>query len=126
MEREKGFAYCGLACCLCSENSNCPGCRKEGCNNKQWCKNFNCCKEKGIKGCWECDQFPCKGTMLDKPRVLAFSRFLALYGEEKFLECLKRNEQTGILYHHEGKLTGDYDEKQTEKEIFDLILYGKA
>ena len=23
---EKGIAYCGLACCLCSHNEACPGC----------------------------------------------------------------------------------------------------
>jgi hypothetical protein len=125
MEREKGFAYCGLACCVCSENSNCVGCRNEGCKDKQWCKNFTCCKEKGRKGCYECDQFPCVGSMLDKPRILGFSRFIALYGEDTFLACLERNEKEGIVYHYPGKLTGDYDTKQSEKELFDLILYGK-
>ena len=30
MEREKGIAYCGLACCVCSENVLCPGCRSGG------------------------------------------------------------------------------------------------
>ncbi|AEV30402.1 hypothetical protein SpiGrapes_2642 [Sphaerochaeta pleomorpha str. Grapes] len=125
MEREKGFAFCGLACCVCSENADCPGCRNEGCKDKQWCKNFLCCKEKGLDGCYQCDQFPCTGSMLDKPRILAFSRFLALYGEEKLFACLQRNEEEGIVYHYPGKLTGDYDTKTTEKELFDLILYGK-
>lgn len=33
MKVEKGFAYCGLACCVCSEN--CVGCRDEGCKDKK-------------------------------------------------------------------------------------------
>jgi NifB/MoaA-like Fe-S oxidoreductase len=27
----KQIAYCGLACCMCSENESCVGCRNDGC-----------------------------------------------------------------------------------------------
>ncbi len=30
MKRELGIARCGLACCLCSENVLCKGCRRDG------------------------------------------------------------------------------------------------
>lgn len=30
MKRELGIARCGLACCLCSENVTCKGCRRTG------------------------------------------------------------------------------------------------
>ena len=30
MKRELGIARCGLACCLCSENTSCAGCNSGG------------------------------------------------------------------------------------------------
>ncbi len=30
MKRELGIARCGLACCLCSENVVCKGCKRDG------------------------------------------------------------------------------------------------
>ena len=30
MKRELGIARCGLACCLCSENAACKGCKRAG------------------------------------------------------------------------------------------------
>lgn len=124
MDREKGVAYCGLACCVCGSNNTCVGCRNEGCTGKEWCKSFNCCKEKGLTGCWECDEFPCDNPMFKKPRVLAFARFIAEYGEERLMEALEKNEENGMVYHYEGQLVGDYDQTQTEEEIRKLILRG--
>lgn len=124
MQRGKGIAYCGLACCVCSENANCTGCRNDGCKDKKWCKNFNCCKEKGLKGCWQCSEFPCKGSMLDKTRIRTFAKFIKEYGEAKLLDCLEKNEKAGIVYHYDGKLIGDYDMPKTEKEIIEMLLHG--
>lgn len=121
----KGIAYCGLVCALCSENDNCPGCRNEGCCEKQWCKCFNDCKEKGLNGCWECSDFPCQGGMLDKVRIRAFARFIKENGEDELLKCLERNQKNGVVYHHDGKLTGDYDKYDTEEEIMQMIKTGK-
>ena len=42
----KAIAFCGLACCVCSENKGCVGCQDGGCESHGWCKNYNCCKEK--------------------------------------------------------------------------------
>lgn len=126
MWMETGIGYCGLACCVCSENENCKGCKNEGCQGKDWCKNYDCCRKKGLNGCWECDESPCDGGMLDKIRVCAFSDFVKVYGEEKLSFCLKRNEQAGMSYHDAGKLTGDYDIPESEDEIIKLILNGKS
>jgi hypothetical protein len=125
MDRLKGIAYCGLACVVCGENSNCVGCRNDGCLTREWCKNRNCCKAKGIDGCWLCADFPCSGTMLDKRRVRAFASFIRQYGEKRLLDCLEKNERAGIRYHYEGKLTGDYDLPETESGIIEVLMHGK-
>jgi hypothetical protein len=122
MDREKGMAYCGLACCVCSENTTCSGCRNEGCTDKEWCKAFHCCKTKGLNGCWECSEFPCEFKILDSIRVRTFAKFISEFGEDKLMDTLERNEKKGIIYHYEGKITGDYDNYQTEEEIRKLLL----
>ena len=125
MDIEKGIAYCGLACVICSENDGCIGCKNEGCENKEWCFNLKCCKEKGISGCWECEDFPCGKGLLEKLRIRAFSRFIKEYGEDKLVECLENNEKIGIVYHYSGQLVGDYDNFDTEEEIMKFILNGR-
>lgn len=122
MQQEKGFAYCGLACGLCSHGEGCVGCRKGGCEQRDWCRVQRCCREKGIDGCWECAAFPCAEEMLQKPRVQAFVRLIARMGEDAFGAVLERNERAGVRYHHEGKLTGDYDAFATANEIEAFIL----
>lgn len=120
----KAIAFCGLACCVCSENKGCVGCQDGGCESHGWCKNYNCCKEKGLNGCWECSEFPCTGCMLDKPRIRAFAKFARRYGVEELEKCLLRNKEKGIVYHYEGQLVGDYDKCQTEEEIIEMIKTG--
>lgn len=122
MDRGKGIAYCGLACAVCGHNADCAGCRNEGCSGKEWCEIFRCCREKGLCGCWECREYPCGSEMLNKPRVRAFAAFIRAYGEDELLRCLEKNEQAGIVYHHAGKLTGDYDSPQTQEGIIDMLL----
>ena len=126
MRRDKGIAYCGLACAICGQNETCVGCRNEGCKDKDWCKNFKCCKEKGLNGCWECNDFPCSGGMLDKARIRAFASFIKKYGEDEFLECLEKNEKNGIVYHYPASIFGDYDKYETEEEIMDMIKNGET
>ena len=120
----KAIAFCGLACCVCSENKGCVGCQDGGCESHGWCKNYNCSKEKGLNGCWECSEFPCTGCMLDKPRIRAFAKFARRYGVEELEKCLLRNKEIGIVYHYEGQLVGDYDKCQTEEEIIEMIKTG--
>lgn len=126
MKRELGLGYCGLACCLCSENETCPGCRGGGCTEKTSCKCYRCCVEHGYTGCWDCPDFPCTGTILDKPRVRGFACFAARYGVEKLLDCLAQNERAGVVYHHPGALTGDYDQMEHEEALFRLLLEGET
>lgn len=118
------IAYCGLACCVCSENDECVGCQDGGCDIHGWCKNYNCCREKGLNGWWECDCFPCKGNMLDKLRVRAFAQFAKEYGTDELTKCLLRNKENGIIYHYDGQLVGDYDICETVEEIIDMIKNG--
>ena len=125
MDRQKGIAYCGLACAACSENADCPGCRDDGCKDKNWCKNLRCCRERGLNGCWECAEFPCRGGMLDNVRIRAFAGFVKRFGVERILDCLERNEKAGIVYHYPGKLNGDYDKHGTEERIIAMIRDGK-
>ncbi|MFZ2539505.1 MAG: DUF3795 domain-containing protein [Oscillospiraceae bacterium] len=124
MNREKGIAYCGLACCVCAENETCAGCRNDGCKDKDWCKNYRCCKEKKINGCWECSNFPCGGSMLDKMRICAFAEFIKEYGETELMDCLDRNEKSGLVYHYKNELVGDYDKPQSKIKIRTLIKQG--
>lgn len=126
MDKSKGIAFCGLACCICSENENCAGCRNDGCKDKEWCKNYICCKANGFNGCWECELFPCFDSMLGKLRIRAFAMFIERYGANKLMECLEANEEAGIIYHYDGQLAGDYDKFETEEEIMNFILQPKV
>ena len=126
MDRTKGIAYCGLACCVCSENSTCAGCRNDGCTGKNWCKSFNCCKSRGLNGCWECTEFPCDNKMFSKLRVVTFAKFVARHGEEKLMDGLEENERKGVLYHYENQLVGDYDVYTQEEDIVNLICGNQA
>ena len=121
MKKELGFARCGLACCLCSENENCNGCKADDCKDRETCKNRTCCIAKGLNGCWECEDFPCSGTLLDKPRIRAFAAYLKQYGPERLMAHLERNEQAGVRYHYAGQIVGDYDQFQTQDEIWRFI-----
>lgn len=125
MNREKGIAYCGLACALCTVEKDCVGCKKGGCASKDWCKIYKCCQKKKINGCYECEDFPCDEPMLAKIKISTFSKFINRYGEEKLLDNLERNEKSGIVYHYDGEIIGDYDMPKTEREIVDMILTGK-
>lgn len=122
----KAIAYCGLACCVCSENEHCAGCQDGGCESHGWCKHYNCCKEKGLHGCWECADFPCMGGMLDNLRIRAFAAFAKRYGTDELEKCLLRNKENGIVYHYDGQLTGDYDTGTGEEEIITMIKTGRT
>jgi len=121
--RRKPISYCGLACFLCS-NTECIGCESGGCDIHGWCKNYNCCKERGLSGCFECTDFPCTGGMLDKVRIRAFSRFIKENGEEELISLLVRNREEGIKYHYPDSYSGDYDLGKTEEEIIDILVNG--
>ena len=123
MKRGLGFGRCGLACCLCSENSNCIGCRSDGCPGKEWCENRKCSVEKGVSSCADCGA-ECGKGLLGKIKPLGFTMFIRRYGEEKLLSCLERNEKNGVVYHREG-IVGDYDGFGEPEKLIEFILTGK-
>lgn len=123
-DANKGIAYCGLACCVCSENKNCKGCQKDNCQDRGNCKNYNCCKLKNLEGCWECSDFPCDCPMLAQLRVKTFSKYVAENSLDHLIHALKNNEECGVIYHYSGQLTGDYDLFQSEEEIIQFINRG--
>ncbi len=123
MKRELGIARCGLACCLCAENTHCTGCNSGECPDKEWCENRKCSIEKEISHCYECNE-DCKRGLLKKIKPYAFTLFIKRYGEEYLLDCLESNEKMGIVYHREG-ITGDYDNFTDFEELIEFIKTGK-
>ena len=131
MKRELGIARCGLACCLCSENIKCKGCKQDGflelpwCKNADWCENRKCVIEKNLNGCYECEPTKCcKGLYAKKIKAKAFAEFARRFGVEELLNCLERNEQAGIVYHRNG-IMGDYDEFDDLETLISFIKTGK-
>lgn len=120
MKRELGIARCGLACCLCSENSTCPGCRGEGCKDKDFCENRRCSMEKGLQGCFECPDTACRKGLLVKSKPLGFTEYVRRFGTEQLLDRLEENEKAGAVYHRRG-IFGDYDEFESVEEVISYI-----
>lgn len=131
MKRELGIARCGLACCLCSENVQCKGCRRDGFLELSWCESADFCEvrkcvlEKDIAGCFECEPASCKkGLLGEKIKPRAFAEFARRYGVDELLDCLERNEKAGLVYHREG-IIGDYDEFDDLESLIDFIKTGR-
>ena len=123
MKRELGIARCGLACCLCSENEKCRGCRSDDCPDKDWCENRKCSTEKGMSHCSACGE-DCRKGLLNKIKPYGFTLFLKRYGEDELLDCLERNERNGIVYHRKG-IVGDYDDFDDAEKLIEFIRTGK-
>ena len=124
MKRELGIARCGLACCLCSENTNCAGCNSGQCSDKEWCENRTCSNKRSTTHCYVCDE-DCRKGMLSKIKPYGFTLFAKRYGEEMLLDCLERNEQNGIVYHREGVI-GDYDAFDDAEKLITFMREGKS
>ena len=131
MKRELGIARCGLACCLCSENDICKGCKREGfvelswCKDKEWCEVRKCGINKNLNGCYECHPANCcKGIYIDNIKARAFAEYAHRYGVENLLDCLERNEKAGIIFDR-GDFVGDYDEFNDLEELINFIRTGK-
>ena len=123
MKRELGIARCGLACCLCSENSSCGGCASGECPDKSWCENRKCSAEKSIDFCFQCGE-DCRKGLLAKIKPRAFSLFAKRYGLEALLDCLEENEKNGVVYHRSG-IVGDYDDFDDDEALLSFIRTGK-
>ena len=128
-EIAESVAPCGLVCALC--RNDCKGCNKSK-DSEISCMCFQrkCCRKKGLKGCWECPDFPCKSDMFDETkhdvRIKAFVRCIKEDGTQKFAEYILRNENNGVIYHRDNKnYTGDYDWLKNEEEVISLLRTGK-
>jgi len=64
--------------------------------------------------------------MFQKLRVRTFVELIRENGEASLIKHLCQNEEKGIQYHHEGKITGDYDVCSTREEIIRLITTGNS
>lgn len=105
MKRELGIARCGLACCLCSENVTCKGCKRDGfmelswCKDAEWCEVRRCGIDKNLNGCYECEPAECrKGLFAEKIKARAFSEFARRYGVEELLNCLERRMSKRVSF----------------------------
>lgn len=121
MDRRKGIAFCGLACCLCEEQPGCSGCQTGGCPGANDCQNFRCCTERKLDGCWQCPEFPCESKMFKSLRTRAFVRYVKRYGIDALMDRLYERETDGLQYHYPGQLVGDYDQCQMEEEVLNLL-----
>ena len=119
MKRELGIARCGLACCCCSENDRCPGCRADSCPGSHWCENRRCSIEKGLEGCYACET-DCRKGMLQKRKPHVFSLFIRRYGKDALLDRLEQNEAAGVVYDHNG-IRGDYDDFEDAESLIRFI-----
>lgn len=124
MKRELGIARCGLACCLCSENTKCNGCMSDTCPDKDWCVNRKCTVEKGVLSCYACGE-ECQKGLLGKIKPYGFTLFIKRYGIDMLLDCLEENEKKGIVYHREG-INGDYDDFDDVEKLIAFIKTGKV
>jgi RimJ/RimL family protein N-acetyltransferase len=117
---EKNIAYCGLVCRLCNECTfeKCSGCK----NKSEFCSIKACCLNKGIKGCWECADFPCDEKIFDNKRIFVFVNFAKDYGIKKLSYYLKKNYDKGIHYHKEDGSKGDYDLIENEEKMKDFLM----
>ena len=122
MKRELGIARCGLACCLCSENVGCRGCKSGDCPDREWCGNRSCSMEMGVAGCFACTQ-ECRKGLLAKIKPYGFTLFARRFGTEALLDCLEENERNGVVYHRQG-IVGDYDEFDDVEALIRFIRNG--
>jgi hypothetical protein len=123
------IGYCGLICGLCHLAKDCSGCKSETNRCARYlsetgCYQYNCCKERNLKGCWECVEFSCGKDMFSEShdlRLRAFVRFIRDEGLEKFAGCIIRNEINGIRYGYQK----DYDGLASEEAVIELLKTGE-
>ena len=128
-EVANSIAYCGLVCKLCHLADTCDGCKSENnCCGKHLsvngCYQYKCCKERGLNGCWECEDFCCEKDMFSDAhdiRLRAFVRYAKEEGVAKLAEYVLNNQQHGILYGHNK----DYDGLGSEEAVLKLLRTGQ-
>lgn len=95
------IARCGLSCNHCFLKDWCGGCRtayntcSDACRYPgKICPNTSCCMEKGIDGCYDCDELKdCKKGFYeydDVNAVKAMALFIHKYGKKELLKSMNR------------------------------------
>lgn len=121
-------AYCGLICALCQPETVCSCKGNNHCGKRlspQGCYQYNCCRAKGLSGCWECEDAPCGKDMLapEKIKLRAFVQCIKEDGLEQFSQYIAANQEKGLVYHRTG-IMGDYD-LETEDAVLALLRSAK-
>jgi len=126
-EIKSSISYCGLVCCFCKVKDNCDCKTDNHCCKRlssDGCYQYDCCRGKGLNGCWECPDSPCdKGIFANnslKPSV--FVKCIKEDGVEKFTHYMLRNHQNGIAYTTNAH--GDDYDLDSEKDILNLLRNG--
>jgi hypothetical protein len=128
-EIAKKIGYCGLVCTYCHEADHCGGCKsKTNCCGRHLsdtgCYQYNCCRSKGIEGCWECEAAPCGRDMFSEGHDIRNRVFVKCAREEgvrKLAEYVYNNQMNGIEYGWNK----DYDNQVSEAAVMDLLHNGK-
>lgn len=94
------IAYCGLSCNHCFLTAWCGSCRTiyntcsfATCSPNGVCTNIACCKQKGIEGCYECDElYDCKKGFYSLGKetnaIRAMALFIKKYNKKELLKAL--------------------------------------
>ena len=125
----KSISYCGLICHLCHGASQCAGCKSDhNCcgahTSEEGCFQYNCCQEKGINGCWECEIAPCDKGMFSHHHDIRNKTFVKVAKEEgleKLARYVVNNQNKGIMYGWNK----DYDNLGSEEAVVDLLHNGE-
>jgi len=80
------------------DNAKCLGCHRGG--GPPWCEVRKCCSEKGLRICFECEEFPCAKIKEygDTDTMDRFRRFKEI-GFERWVEELFRKVNGGYEIH---------------------------
>lgn len=117
-------SYCGLVCNMCRPDGECSCKTSNHCGKRlspEGCFQYECCREKGLNGCWECSDSPCDKDMFSKEQIKlrAFITCIKEDSLDKFAEYILKNTENGIVYHRSG-IWGDYD-LETEEQVLKLL-----
>lgn len=123
-EVAESIAPCGLICALCikSIKEQCKGCGTNG----EVCSILECCKNRAIRGCWECNDFPCCECNFRGIRIRAFLQCAKDEGVDKLAEYLIHNQRNGLRYHYYFTFHGDYDGYQRIDDVLQMLRTGKT
>lgn len=106
--KQAQMARCGLVCSYCFFTS-CPGCEKEACKCTYgyWCPDHicptvKCSKDKGLKGCYECEQLEsCNFGFFStgNKSAKACSMFVKQYGKDKLVQTIEKMNELDLNWN---------------------------